>query len=544
MDHKIEFSPKTSFLQTNVSKPLLLLNMAMALVYFFALLFYFPKGNPLLFWSLIVGEVFHVWMVVAFCYTVWETEYQAKFDTGFKPPVDVCITVAGEPVEIVEQTTRAALAMDYPNFTVNILNDGYIARKDNWKEIEAMAKQIGVNCITRKIPGGAKSGNINNGLRETSNPYVAIFDADHVPHENFLEKTMGFFADQRMGFVQSPQYYKNFSENYVTGGAWEQQELFFGPICRGKNRLNATFMCGTNMVLSRRALLEAGGMCETNIAEDFVTSLFIHEKGYNSVYVPEVLSEGLAPEDFLSYYKQQFRWARGSLEVIFKYNPLFRRGLTWAQRIQYLTSASFYLSGAITLMNALLPIVFFFTGWVPFVTSTMAVALVFLPYIFLTVYVLQLTSNYSYTYRALCFAMSSFTIHLQALWAVLTSQKSGFSVTSKKGLRGNFWYLSFPHMLYILTAVVGIGIAVRREGLDASVMTNISWAFFNVGIFIPFILASVSLIQNEKEEYSISSLATAPVLNNMDDVNTAISIPTPRKEKKKIVAEVVDGVKK
>jgi len=92
-------------------------------------------------------------------------------------------------------------------------------------------------------------------------------------------------------------------------------------------------------------------MCETNIAEDFLTSLFVHSKGWKSVYVPEVLAEGLAPEDFMSYYKQQFRWARGSLEIIFKYNPLFNRGLSLSQKLQYLASASYYLSGVVFLLN-------------------------------------------------------------------------------------------------------------------------------------------------------------------------------------------------
>ena len=83
------------------------------------------------------------------------------------------------------------------------------------------------------------------------------------------------------------------------------------------------------------------------------------------MYVDEVLAEGLAPEDFLSYYKQQFRWARGSLEVVFKYNPLFRRGLTIGQRIQYLSSASYYLSGIVVVVNAFLPLLYFYAHLEP-----------------------------------------------------------------------------------------------------------------------------------------------------------------------------------
>jgi cellulose synthase (UDP-forming) len=184
--------------------------------------------------------------------------------------------------------------------------------------------------------------------------------------------------------VQTPQFYSNQDMNGITQTAWDQQALFFGPIMRGKNRFNAAFMCGTNMILRRTAVMEAGGMCEFNIAEDFLTSLFVHEKGWKSVYVPEVLAEGLAPEDFLSYYKQQYRWGRGSLEVIFKYNPLLRRGLSRQQRLQYLISASYFLSGLVVVYDAILPLIFLFTGIIAVNTSSMELAIIFIPYIFMT----------------------------------------------------------------------------------------------------------------------------------------------------------------
>ncbi|MDE1925455.1 MAG: glycosyltransferase, partial [Patescibacteria group bacterium] len=342
---------RTDFLKTDSPKILLILNVALAAIYFLVLVFVFPIGNRVLFALLVTGEIFHLWQVFTFLYTVWDTGYQAPKNSAYLPPADVFITVAGEPVELVERTVIAATAMQYPSFEVHLLNDGYVANKSNWREIESLAVKLGVHCITRTIAGGAKAGNINNALRLTQNPLVAIFDADHVPHADFLRKTAPYFAGAKVGFVQTPQFYKNYAENYVTKSSWEQQELFFGPICKGKNRLNAATMCGTNMVISRDALLAAGGMCTESIAEDFITGLLMHAQGYKSVYHGEVLAEGLATEELLSYSKQQFRWARGALDVIFRWNPLFMRGLTWAQRVQYLSSASFYLSGLFVVMD-------------------------------------------------------------------------------------------------------------------------------------------------------------------------------------------------
>lgn len=489
--NKNQLSPKERFLQNRVPLLLLFLDAAMAIFYTSVLAFWFQISNVYMFALLVIGQVFFLWQGLTFIHTIWDTDYMPEGDPKFTPPVDVFITVAGEPVDIVEETLAAALQMDYPNFSVYILNDGYVARKDNWRDIELLAERYGAYCITRKTPGGAKAGNINNGLKLSRNPFVVIFDADHEPRRKFLQKTMLYFVDPKLGFVQSPQYYKNLNTNHITGGAWEQQELYFGAILKGKNRLNAVTMCGTNMVIRRKAILEVGGMCDTNIAEDFVTGLFIHEHSWKSLYVPEILAEGLAPEDFLSYYKQQLRWARGSLEVLFKYNPLFKRGLTLSQKIQYLSSASYYLSGVFVLINAIIPLIFLFTGAVPFLVSTMTLATVFIPYMFMTLYIVQMSTNFSYTFRAISFSMSAWTIHIRALSELLRGKKSGFSITSKRAVKGNFVKLVMPHLLYMLVALVGVSFAIFREGITASVTTNTAWVILNSIVFFPFIKAAL-----------------------------------------------------
>jgi len=489
--HETIEEAKVKFLQTKADKRILVLTGILTFVYFGLIAFAFTIGNMVLFALLIAGEVFHLFQVAMYLYTVWETDHVAEKDESFAEPVDIFVTVVSEPVEIVRETIEACKAMTYPNFKVHILNDGLVAKKDNWMLMEELAQELGVNCITRKVPGGAKAGNINHALEETTAPFVVIFDADHVPHPDFLQKVMPYFVDPKMAFVQSPQFYKNFQLNFVTQSAWEQQELFFGPICKGKNRLNAATMSGTNMAIRRTALLQAGGMSPESIAEDFLTGLKIHAAGWKSVFVPEVLAEGLAPEDFLSYYKQQFRWARGALDVVFSYNVVFKKGLTMHQRLQYISSVSFYFSGLVVLMNALIPIAFFFTGAVPFLISNMVLAAVFLPYIFLMLYILQSSSNFTFTFKALVFSMAGFTIHLKALWEAVTRKKSKFVVTPKRQQTGNFINLVIPQILYICLVAVGMYVAFQREGFSASFVTNTAWAMLNVGVFIPFIHAAL-----------------------------------------------------
>src|SRR5581483_11038836 len=99
--------------QNNAPRLLLLLDVFFVVFYFIALIFFFQKGALWLWGLLMFGEAFHVWQVLTFIGTVWETESGAPRDPWFAPDVDVLVPVAGEPVEVVERTIRAAQRMRY-----------------------------------------------------------------------------------------------------------------------------------------------------------------------------------------------------------------------------------------------------------------------------------------------------------------------------------------------------------------------------------------------------------------------------------------------
>lgn len=476
-----------------IRKTLLVISAIISLLYISWWLIPGKAGNAVLYYLLFAGEIYHISMAFLFWFTLWpkKTEYTAeRIKNNYLPKIDVFITVAGEPVEIVKKTVQALLDMNYSNHTVYILNDGYVAGKDNWREIEELSKQINVHCITRKLAHGAKAGNINNALKQTRGELVAIFDADMVPHPDFLEKTYFYFENKKVGFVQTPQYYNNADKNLVTRGAWDQQEYFFGPLLQGKDNTNSTFICGTNVVIRRKALLEVGGMYEKSIAEDFLTSIFIHQQGWVSHYVPEVLVEGLAPQDLLAYYKQQLRWSRGSMQVLFQENPLLKKGLTWQQKLQYLFSSLFYFNGVIVLIDMVMPILFLFFGIQVVSSSTTSFALFFMPFMTLTLLTLYLSSSKIITFKAISFTHASWFLQLVALKSILLGENMQFSVTPKQIQKGNFIFLAYPHILYILLVIIGTFVAIAREGISPAVITNIAWAAFNAYLFLPFIQAA------------------------------------------------------
>jgi cellulose synthase (UDP-forming) len=470
-----------------ISQFLMLTMSTISIVYILWWLDYRNAGNIYLYTLLVIGEIYHVFQVLGYLFTVYSAKKYIPDLTEVDYPVDIFITVCGEPVEIVEKTLEAALALNYKNFHVYILNDGYVANKHNWKEIDALAQEYGAIPITRITPGGFKAGNINNALKQTQSPFIVIFDADHVPHPDFLKRTMGHFVDKNLALLQTPQFYENQDDSELTKTSWEQQELFFGPICIGKSALNSAFWCGTNAIVRREALEEIGGVPENNIAEDFLASMLMHEKGWKSVYVPEILSRGLAPLNLKDYITQQFRWARGSLEMIFVYNPVFRKGLSFMQKFQYLWSASYYLGGLIILIDALIPVVSLIFDILPVNANTTDFLVYFFPFITTTLYILITSSRGQITYKAVQLSAASFYVYLLATFSTIFKAKVSFKVTPKSSEIGNYLVYAIPHMLYLAVGSFAISLGIYRHGFTPSVLNNISWTIFNMVFFTAYL---------------------------------------------------------
>ncbi len=473
-----------------VPRGLILLNVLASIIYLYWWFDFSHAGVLWLYIPLLVGEIYHVFQALAYAITIWNQRKSEAPVSNETPPVDVFITVCGEPTDIVKKTVTAALAMDYPNFNVYVLNDGRGRKAENWKDINKMAIALGAKAISRKHNIGAKAGNINNALKETSAPFITIFDADHVPYSNYLKEIMPYFNDEKLALAQAPQYYQNRHDSFLTTATWEQQELFFGSICRGKSQMNSTFWCGTNAVVRRKAIEEIGGVPENNIAEDFLASLFMHEKGWNSVYISKILAEGLAPHNLQNYVIQQFRWARGSSELIFKYNPIFKKNLTLLQKIQYIYSSSYYLNGFIVLIDILVPIIVLLTGVSPVTDQFGSFIIFFLPFIFSTIYLLMASTENTITFRAIQLSMSSSFIYIKAVLSTILNFKSKFNVTSKEAETGNFIKFAIPHIMYMVLGISVIIFALIKQGITPSVLTNSSWIIFNIGMFFGFIRVS------------------------------------------------------
>jgi cellulose synthase (UDP-forming) len=395
--------------------------------------------------------------------------------------VDVLITVYGEDIEKVRKTTVAALAIRGAH-TTWILDDG---RSDAVKDLAA---ELGAHYVRRLSGNGAKAGNVNHALTLAKGDYFAIFDADFVPKPDFLYETIPFFIDDDVAFVQTPQAYGNMN-SLVSRGAGFMQSVFYRFIQPGRNRFNAAFCVGTNVVFRRTAIDDIGGMNTESKSEDVWTSLQLHERGWRSIYIPVTLAIGDAPETVEDYTKQQMRWASGGFEILMQRNPLSpRTRLTLDQRLQYTVTATHYLVGITPLLLLLVPPLEIFFDLRP-VDLTVTPLTWFLFYA--GFYGLQMLLAFHtmgrFRIETLVLATVSFPIYISALLNVFSGKEQKWHVTGRGGKRSSPFNFMIPQVMVFfflfLTSLVAISKDIDHQNLTLATAWNVTNTVA-IGVFI------------------------------------------------------------
>lgn len=298
------------------------------------------------------------------------------------PTVDIFVPSYNESTEILETTLIAALQMRYPaeKRNVYLCDDGGTDQKcttgdeeakkrarQRRIELTALCETLGAQYLTRPKNKAAKAGNLNEAFQKTAGDLVVIFDADHIPTEDFLEKTVGLFAqDAKLFLVQTPHFFVNpdpIEKNLDTFYQMpSENEMFYRVIQPGLDFWNASFFCGSGAVMRREHLDKTGGLSGDTITEDAETALTLHSMGFNSAYISTPLLSGLSPETMSGFITQRTRWAQGMVQIFLLKCPLFLRGLTLPQRLCYFNSCFFWFFPFSRLVYLIAPTAFLFFG--------------------------------------------------------------------------------------------------------------------------------------------------------------------------------------
>ncbi len=435
------------------------------------------------------------------------------------PPVAIVVSSYNEPLKVVEDTIISFYNLSYPNKHIYFLDDTRYdlpgqnteAMESYRQSIDDMCRRIGVNLFRRKWRG-AKAGMINDFLEfteghyqegfefynygeqkpEEKERYIVVFDADQNPLPVFLESLVfAMEADSNLAFIQTPQYYTNFESNRIAKAAGLQQAVFYEYICEGKSLKDAMFCCGTNVIFRRKALLDVGGFDETSVTEDFATSLKFHLKGWRSAYMNKVLAFGMGPEDLGGYFKQQFRWALGTVGLfrqILAFCFHHPRQMTLVKWWEYFLSSTHYFIGLVYLILMVCPILYLFFDVPSYFAYPEIYILFFIPYFVLTITIFFWTLRQrQYSFKELIqgqlLMAITFPVYIKAAILGLFGFKGKFGITPKEGgvslpLQALWPQLSLAAMTF--SAVIwGINRLVYEREPIWALIVNIFWCLYH-----------------------------------------------------------------
>jgi cellulose synthase (UDP-forming) len=462
--------------------------------------------DALLFSLLLYGaEVYGFFTTLMHIFMTWRLTVRTPLKAPSGKIVDVFIPTYNEPVSLLRKTLLAANNMNYRHQTW-LLDDG------KRPEMEALAKELGVRYLTRATNEHAKAGNLNNALRYSTAEFIAIFDADHAPKKDFIVNTLGFFDDDEVALVQTPQDFYNLDsfqhhKKNGTAVAWHEQTVFFRVIQRGKDYWNAAFFCGSCAIVKRSSLDAIGGFAVGTVTEDLHTSIKLHKKGFRTVFYPEPLAFGLAPSGIEPFLNQRIRWGQGAMQVWRQEGVLFSRGLTLAQKINYIASTITYFDGWQKGLYYLVPAIVLATGVMPLITFGPDFFKHFIPYFLLTFWVFE-EVNRGYG-RSVIIEQYNMARFAAMAWSTLGLFKKNisFQVTPKTFTatsKGTTYIL--PQLLVLLLNVsavlVGIFLYFTYHHLPASgMLANVIWSFVNIALAISITLFVRAYSRFKRSDY-------------------------------------------
>jgi exo-beta-1,3-glucanase (GH17 family)/cellulose synthase/poly-beta-1,6-N-acetylglucosamine synthase-like glycosyltransferase len=260
------------------------------------------------------------------------------------PKVSVHLPICNEPPHMVRQTLDALARLDYPNFEVLVVDNNTLDPAV-WEPVAEHCARLGSRFRffhLGKWPG-FKAGALNFALRETAPDaeIVASLDSDYIVDADWLRCMVPQFANPRVGFVQSPQDYRDNDGSFFKRLMFWEYAGFFQLGMVSRNERNAIIQHGTMCLIRRSALEQAGNWAEWTITEDAELGLRLFRAGWEAVYSPRSFGRGVMPDDFAAFRKQRFRWAYGAMQIVRGHLPAllnpFNRDLTLGQKWHFVT---------------------------------------------------------------------------------------------------------------------------------------------------------------------------------------------------------------
>lgn len=463
-------------------------------------------GNPWLF--VLLSLIF--WYGISRLVLVWINYLRIKKPEQVTAPRGLSVAIfttssPGEPLSMFEKTLEACSRVTYPHTT-------YLLDDTQDPEFKKVAEKYGAVWLELVGLPGAKAGKVNKALQLTHEDFILILDPDHIPFPEFLDHTLGFFGDEKVGFVQVSQAYYNQYRSFTAKGAAEQTYTFYGPTQMGLHGLGSAVAIGANCTFRRKALESIGGH-GIGLAEDLITSIRLHAAGWKSIYNPVVVSRGLVPEDFGSFCKQQLKWSRGVFEVTFVEIPKLFGKLTGWQKLSYFTIGTYYLVGVTSFFFTLIPFYFFLTGILPahmsfvdFLIHGASVAFIaILIYLYVQKWMAHPEIERGLHWRGMILKYASWPVFFLGFLLAVVNAEIPYIPTAKKAVTGYFTPFARPlviHVLFFLLVLAAVFFQRRFFIPESELILSAEKTWGMMGFaFIAFILSFGGILAAWEAQY-------------------------------------------
>jgi cellulose synthase/poly-beta-1,6-N-acetylglucosamine synthase-like glycosyltransferase len=284
---------------------------------------------------------FHRSHLVYLFYKHQDRRPQAKGTFRDLPAVTIQLPLYNE-MYVVERLLDSVAAIRYPRdrFQIQVLDDSTDETQDLCRrkvvELAARHPELDIEYIHRSDRTGFKAGALDNGLRTAKGELILIFDADFLPPADVLERTVHHFVDPQVAVVQCRWEHINRDFSALTEVQALMLDGHFIMEHAGRNRAGLFFnFNGTAGLWRRSAIVDAGGWEHDTLTEDMDLSYRAQLRGWKFVYLPEIAAPAELPVEMSAFKAQQFRWAKGSIQVARKLLPrILRSDVTFAQKVE------------------------------------------------------------------------------------------------------------------------------------------------------------------------------------------------------------------
>jgi cellulose synthase/poly-beta-1,6-N-acetylglucosamine synthase-like glycosyltransferase len=241
---------------------------------------------------------------------------------GVLPTVTVQLPLYNEKY-VARRLIDAVCKMDYPKdkMQVQVLDDSDDDTVDLIRSIvnEYRLRGFDIIHLHRTDRSGYKAGALKAGMKSATGEFVAIFDADFIPPAWFIKRAIGQFSDPKIGLVQCKWGHVNEDYSTMTEAQAVSLDLHFLIEQKAKS-LTHIFMNfnGTAGIWRKSCIDDSGGWHTSTLVEDLDLSYRAQMKGWKCVFLDDIVVDAELPVQMNAAKRQQFRWAKGSIQVALK----------------------------------------------------------------------------------------------------------------------------------------------------------------------------------------------------------------------------------